>query len=71
MHISTENIYADLVLWITLTTNAGSFRFVGDAADTLLFFSGLGFDSAVSFCENKPTDLRQHEGVEKCCRNKG
>jgi len=31
------------------TTNAGSFRFVGDAADTLLFFPGLGFDSAVSF----------------------
>lgn len=41
-----------------LTTNAGSLRFVGDAADTLLFFPGLGFDSGVSFCENKTTDLR-------------
>ena len=40
-----------------LTTNAGSFRFVGDGADTLLFFPGLGFDSAVSFCENKTTDI--------------
>jgi len=49
MHTSTENIYADVVSSEIRTTNAGSFRFVGDAADTLLFFPGLGFDSAVSF----------------------
>lgn len=66
MQTSTENIYADVVSMEILTTNAGSFRFVGDAADTLLFFPGLGFVSAVSFCENKTTDLRQHEGIESC-----
>ena len=69
MHTSTENIYADVVSSEIRTTNAGSFRFVGDPADTLLFFPGLGFDSAVSFCKNKTTDLCQHEGIESCCRN--
>ena len=61
-----EYTYADVVSMEILTTNAGSFRFVGDAADTLLFFPGLGFVSAVSFCENKTTDLRQHKGIESC-----
>ena len=69
MHTSTENIYADLLSSVILTTNAGSFRFLGDPADTLLFFPGLGFDSSVFVCENKTTDLRQHEGIEKCCRD--
>lgn len=44
-----RSLFYLLLLTFLFTTNAGSFRFFGDAADPLLFFPGLGFDSTISF----------------------